>query len=84
MTYKKDTEIGGVTTSEYYEGTPQEIIDLMNRMPQDLKDGEWLQGETVSLPSNCHININHEVETSKIIEGVVKRMDDIAKRMRVI
>ena len=29
MTYNKDTEIGDVTTSEYYEGTPEEIAKLI-------------------------------------------------------
>ena len=37
MTYNKDTEIGDVTTSEYYEGTPEEIAEPMNRMPRELK-----------------------------------------------
>lgn len=82
MTYSKDTTVGDVTTYEVYEGTPQEIIDLMNRMPQDLKDGEWLQG--IDLPSDCHVHINQAVEVVDIAEALTKHTSKIIERIGMI
>lgn len=43
MQYSKDTILDG-TVYEVYEGTPEEIIQLMNLMPQELKGGEIGKG----------------------------------------
>lgn len=78
MTYNKDTEIGDVTTSEYYEGTPEEIAELMNRMPQEINKGQWLNGKSVSPPTN--VSIHCRADDSKDIAKIVKQLNKAISR----
>ena len=43
MEYTKDTMVDG-TVYERFEGTPEEIAELVMRLPQELKGGELGEG----------------------------------------
>lgn len=58
MEYRKDVTVGDTTTYEVYEGTPEEIAELMMRMPQELKVGDIGEGiefsDVDSIAENSH------------------------------
>lgn len=62
MTYNKDTTIGDATTSEYYEGTPEEIAKLIY-----LKENGLIENNVSSV-------ICEETSINDVAEEIAKQM----------
>lgn len=76
MIYTKDTIIGDVTTYESYEGTPEEILQLINGMPQELKGGEVEEGFNIGKDLSVEINSERISEvTGKVSRELVDGMN---------
>lgn len=71
--YTKDIIIGDVTTYETYEGTPEEILQLINGMPQELKGGELRKG--FSIGKDLSVEISSE-GISEVAEKVSRELVD--------
>lgn len=70
MEYTKDTMQDG-TIYERFEGTPEEILQLINRMPQELKGGELGEGINIGKdPSLERIRELAEKVSRELVNGM--------------
>ena len=76
MTYTKDTTIGEVTTYEVFEGTPEEILQLISGMPQELKGGELGRGnEVLAVPNGAKYTMAGDKMPSIIVNTGSENLD---------